>query len=234
MSAILDIILIAIIVIFAIAGTKKGFIRSVSGFVSHFLSFVLSLTFYKSFTVYIKKIPFIANMITEGIEMPTFEDGGFMQKIKLILTHFILPDDISDSVSGAAESGIDMGNITVISDEVCNNLIAEMLAAIISFIVLLIALIIIFKLVFLILDKIALFPVIKQANGVLGCIFGLLNGMFWVWIAANIFGNILFPILNAQWPEVFMSEMLNSLVYRLCTNSNPMTYIYLLLQKITG
>ncbi len=232
MSAVLDIILIAIIVIFAVVGTKKGFIRSVSGFVSHFLSFVLSLTFYKSFTVYTKRIPFIANMITEGVEMPTFSEGGFMEKIKLILTHFILPDGVS--FEGAAESGIDMGNITVISDEVCKNLIAEMLAAIISFIVLLIAFIIIFKLLFIILDKVALFPVIKQANGVLGCIFGLLNGMFWVWIAANIFGNILFPILNAQWPEVFMSEMLNSLVYRFCTNANPMTYVYLLLRKISG
>ncbi len=217
MSACLDIILIAIVAVFAVVGTKRGFIKSVSGYVSHLIAFILTLAFYKRFTVVVKRLPFLDNMITDA-PMPDFGGAdGFMGKIKMIVDHIISSDDV-DATSKA----------------VMNNLIADVIATVISFAVLLIGFLLVLKLLFLLLNLVAQAPVIKQANGVLGLVFGVLIGSFWAWIAANLFGNILFPLLNAKWPDVFMDDMLTSLVYRLCTDINPMTYIFMLLQKILG
>lgn len=217
MSALLDVILIAIIVIFAVVGTKRGFIKSVSGFVSHLLSFILTLVFYKRFAVTVKRLPFIAKLITD-VEMPNFEGAdGFMEKMKMIVNHIIASDDVSAT-----------------SKAVANNLIADVIATVISFAVLLVAFVLLFKLVFWLLDLVAQAPVIKQANGILGLVFGVFSGLFWAWIAANLFGNLLFPILNAKWPEVFMDDILTSFVFKFCTSANPMTYIFMLLQKLIG
>ncbi len=217
MSACLDIILIAIVAVFAVIGTKRGFVKSVSGYVSHLIAFFLTLTFYKRFTVVVKRLPFIAGMITDA-QMPEFNgDQGFMEKIKMIVNYIISADDV-DAASKA----------------VMNNLIADILATVIAFAVLLIGFLLLMKLVFLLLELVAKAPVVKQANGVLGLVFGVLIGSFWAWIAASLFGNLLFPILNAKWPDVFMDEMLTSFVYKLCTDVNPMTYLFMLIKKILG
>ena len=217
MSACLDIILIAIVAVFAIIGAKRGFIRSISGYVSHLIAFILALSFYKRFAVVVKRIPFISGMITDT-QMPEFTGAdGFMEKIKMIINYIIFSDDV-DTASKA----------------VMNNLVADVLATVISFAVLLVAFLIVMKLVFSLLELIATAPVIKQANGVLGLVFGVLIGSFWAWIVASLFGNLLFPILNAKWPDVFMEDMLTSFVYKLCTDVNPMTYIFILIKKILG
>ena len=217
MSACLDIILIAIVAVFAVIGAKRGFIRSISGYVSHLIAFILALSFYKRFMVVVKRIPFISGMITDT-QMPEFTGAdGFMEKIKMIINYIIFSDDV-DAASKA----------------VMNNLVADVLATVISFAVLLVAFLIVMKLVFSLLELIATAPVIKQANGVLGLVFGVLIGSFWAWIVASLFGNLLFPILNAKWPDVFMEDMLTSFVYKLCTDVNPMTYIFILIKKILG
>ena len=217
MSACLDIILIAIVAAFAVVGAKRGFIRSVSGYVSHLIAFILTLSFYKRFAVVVKRIPFISGMITDT-QIPEFTGAdGFMEKIKMIINYIIFSDDV-DAASKA----------------VMNNLIADVLATVISFAVLLVAFLIVMKIVFSLLELIATAPVIKQANGVLGLVFGVLIGSFWAWIVASLFGNLLFPILNAKWPDVFMDDMLTSFVYKLCTDVNPMTYIFILIKKILG
>ena len=217
MSACLDIILIAIVAVFAVIGAKRGFIRSISGYVSHLIAFILALSFYKRFAVVVKRIPFISGMITDT-QMPEFTGAdGFMEKIKMIINYIIFSDDV-DAASKA----------------VMNNLVADVLATVISFAVLLVAFLIVMKLVFSLLELIATAPVIKQANGVLGLVFGVLIGSFWAWIVASLFGNLLFPILNAKWPDVFMEDMLTSFVYKLCTDVNPMTYIFILIKKILG
>jgi uncharacterized membrane protein required for colicin V production len=217
MSACLDITLIAIVAIFAVIGAKRGFIKSVSGYVSHLIAFILALSFYKRFSVIVKRLPFISGMITDT-QMPEFTGAnGFAEKIKMIINYIIASDDVNTT-----------------SKAVINNLLADVLATVISFAVLLLAFLLVMKLVFFLLELIATAPVVKQANGVLGLVFGILIGSFWAWIVASLFGNLLFPILNAKWPDVFMNDMLTSFVYRLCTDVNPMTYVFILIKKILG
>ncbi len=215
MSAVLDIILIAVIVISAVAGMKKGFIKSVAGFVSHIVSFILTLLFYDRFAVYVKRLPFLANMITD-VDMPELEGGStFMQKIEIVVDHIISSEDVSAA-----------------SEAIIKNYIADIIATVISFVVLLVGFILLFKLVFWLLDFAVKAPVVRQINGVMGLVFGVFIGLFWAFIFANLFGNILFPIFNAKWPEIFLDDMLDSVVFKLCTNVNPITYIFLFLKKL--
>ena len=62
MSAILDIILILIVAIFIIIGVKKGFVRSVSGFLIYIFSFNIANAFYIFVAKYTDKIAFIAEL----------------------------------------------------------------------------------------------------------------------------------------------------------------------------
>ena len=206
MSSVLDIILLLIVAIFAVIGAKKGFVKSVSGFVSYIVSFFLTFAFYKKAAVLVKRLPFIAKMITD-VEMPEFSDGnnGFMEKIKVIIDYIISSDDVSETANAVAK-----------------NLIADVISTVIAFV-----------LVF-ILALIVKAPIIRQADGILGFVFGILNGFFWAWIIANLFGNLLFPILNSKWPDIFIMPMLDSTIYKLCTKINPMTYIFMAIKKISG
>ncbi|MGN1095884.1 MAG: CvpA family protein [Eubacteriales bacterium] len=218
MSSVLDIILIAIVVLFAVIGAKRGFVKSVSGFVSHIASFIITLIFYKKAALLVKKLPFIAAMITD-IEMPEFSSGsgGFLDKINTVINYIISSDDISQT-----------------SKAVVNNLLADIISTIIAFALVFTCAILLMKLIFFLLGFITEAPVIKQANGALGLLFGILSGFFWAWIAANIFGNILFPVLNAKWPDIFITHMLDSVIYTICTKINPMTYIFMAIQKLSG
>lgn len=218
MSSVLDIILLVIIVVFAIVGAKKGFVKSVSGFVSYIVSFFVTLALYKKATNLVKRLPFIANLITDT-EMPEFSPGndGFMEKIKVIVNYIISSDDVSEA-----------------TDAVVKNLVAEILSTVIAFVAVFLIALLIMKLVFLIIGIFVKAPLIKQADGALGLLFGILNGFFWAWLGANLFGNLLFPILSSKWPDIFIHQMLDSVIYNLCTKINPMTYIFMAIQKISG
>lgn len=218
MSSVLDIILLLIVAIFAVIGAKKGFVKSVSGFVSYIVSFFLTFAFYKKATVLVKRLPFIAKMITD-VEMPEFSDGnnGFMEKIKVIIDYIISSDDVSETANAVAK-----------------NLIADVIATVIAFVLVFILALIIMKVIFLIIGVFVKAPIIRQADGILGFVFGILNGFFWAWIIANLFGNLLFPILNSKWPDIFIMPMLDSTIYKLCTKINPMTYIFMAIKKISG
>ncbi len=218
MSSILDIILIAVVAVFAIIGAKKGFVRSISGFVIYLASFFVTLAFYSRAAGLVKKIPFIANMITET-EMPEFSAGklGFMEKIKTVINYIISSDDVSAT-----------------TDAVIKNLAADIIATILAFILVFIAAILILKLVFLMISSFTELPVLKQADSIFGLVFGICCGFFWAWIAASVFGNLLFPILNSRFPDVFITPMLDSTIFKLCTKVNPMTYIFMAIQKLSG
>ena len=118
-------------------------------------------------------------------------------------------------------------------EAILNNYIAELLASIIGFVVVFLVTVLILKLLLWILDMIvSRTPVIRQANGLLGCLIGLLNGFFWTWMISNVFVNFALPFLSDRWPTVFVSEMADSFVVGLRTKINPITYLFMLINLI--
>lgn len=215
MSAVLDIILIAIIVVFAIIGAKKGFFLAVAGFASHFVGLLAAVLFYKPFSTLIKKLPFLSNMITE-VEMPKLDTGdGLMENLKAIMNYIVTNEDIGGT-----------------TEAIINNLIADVASIIIAFIVLFIGVSLLTKLVFHLLNFAAKMPVLKQINGTLGAVMGICTGLFWSWIFALVFGGVIFPICNENWPSIFTDNMLESFIFKLCSEFNPIAFIANLLQKL--
>ena len=213
MAIIVDIVLIAVLALCVFFGWKKGFIHAISKFLTYILSFVLANICWKYLAVYIGRLPFIQNLITEGVEGPTFEEGAsFVNKLKTMFT-FLSSDVIQN---GNAEN----------TTAVVNNYLAETLTMIISFAIVFIAALILLKLLFRLLDTIIKkIPVIKQINGTLGAVIGLLNGFIWTWAIVNLFVKAFLPSLNQLNPTIFSMDIANSFIVTLCTKINPITYI---------
>ena len=214
MALIVDIALIAVLALCIFFGWKKGFIHAVSKFLTYVLSFVFANIFWKYIAVYVGRMPFIQNLITEGVEGPVFEEGtSFMNKLKTMFS-FMASDMIQN------------GN-TETSAAVMNNYLAETLTMIISFALIFIVALLLLKLVFRLLDAIIKkIPVVKQVNGILGAVMGFLNGSIWTWAIANLFVKAFLPKLNQINPEIFSMEIAESFIVTLCTKINPITYIF--------
>ncbi len=222
MSILLDILLIAVLAACVVIGWKRGFVRALRGFVTYILSFAVANSLYRLIAKTIITLPFLQNMITD-VEMPALPaDATFLDKVSAIVQY------ISEQSAGEGSEGI-----SETMEAILNNYIAELLASIIGFVVVFLVTVLILKLLLWILDMIvSRTPVIRQANGLLGCLIGLLNGFFWTWMISNVFVNFALPFLSDRWPTVFVSEMADSFVVKLCTKINPITYLFMLINLI--
>lgn len=214
MAFIVDIALVAILALCVFFGWKNGFIKTISKFLTYILSFAIANLCWKYLATYVGKLPFIRNLITEGVEGPVFEDGAaFMDKLKTMFTYFA-----GDMVeNGNAEN----------TAAVMNNYLAETLTMVISFAIVFIVAMLLLKLVFRLLNSIInKIPVVKQINGLLGAVMGFLNGSIWTWAITNLFVKAFLPMLNRVNPTIFSMEIADSFIVTLCTKINPITYIF--------
>lgn len=107
-----------------------------------------------------------------------------------------------------------------------NFIIGDALSCLISFIAVFIAALLVLKLLAYLLNSLVTHTIVlRQINGALGGVFGALCGFFWAWVFAKLFVSFAFPILNSKLPAVFVSEMLESTVVRLCLKINPLAFL---------
>lgn len=217
MALIVDIILLVILALCVYFGWKNGFVKTMSKFLTYTVSFALANALNKFVAPYVKKLPFLANMMTENLAFPEIEtDASFFDKFKILFS-FLKEDVIAN---GNAEA----------SKALLKNCIAEMLATMIAFIAIFVVSLLLLKLIFFIVNKLVQkIPVINKFNALLGAVSGLLNGFIWTWLAANIFINFLLPVLNYFNPDIFIMEIANSYILTLCTKINPITYLFWLI-----
>jgi uncharacterized membrane protein required for colicin V production len=214
MAFIVDIALVLVLALCVFFGWKNGFLKAISGFLTYVFSFAIANLTWKYLAVYIAEIPFLKNMVTEGAEGPVLEEGAsFMDKLQSMLSFFA--GDVAQN--GNAEN----------TAAVMGNYLATLLTMVISFVLIFFVSMLILKLVFRLLNSvISKIPVVKQVNGALGAITGLLNGFIWTWAIANIFVKAFLPVLNGVNPSLFPMEIADSFIITLCTRINPMTYIF--------
>lgn len=223
MSAIFDIILIAIVAVFMIIGIKKGFVKSISGFLLYIFSFNIANAFYIFFVKYTDKIGFIAELksraTAEQIQYVTKDAAGFIDRLSNIGEYII-----SGSMKEFQEA-----------QSLLNYVIGDAVSCLISFAAVFAISFFVLKLLSLLLNSIVKHTVVlKQFNGILGGVFGVLCGFFWAWVFAKLFVSFAFPILNARLPEVFTASMTESFVVKLCLKINPLAFLMFLANKIAG
>lgn len=206
-------VMVLIIAISAFVGMKKGFIRMIAGFVEYVVSFLLAYVFCSKLAVYVKKIPFIAKMVTDT-EMPSLEGMTLGEKIKFVV------DYIVDNViaKGADQASLEAAAIV-------KNYIASIISTAIAFILIFVVTLLLQKLIVLLLDLAAKAPGLKQINGGLGFVFGLVCGSFWTWLLANIFVRAALPILCAKFPETFTEALASGAVMTFFLKINPVSLV---------
>ena len=206
-------VMIIIIAVSAFIGVKKGFIKMIAGFVEYIVAFFIGYAFCGKLATLVKRIPFIAKMITD-VEMPEFaENGDLIDKIKTIFEYLGQGILNGDNVSETAKA-------------VGKNYLAEAISISISFVALFVTALLLQKLLVFLLDKIAQAPGLKQANGILGFVFGVLCGSFWTWILANIFVYAALPILIGEFPDVFGEALYESKIINFFMKINPVSILF--------
>ena len=177
---VLDLIFVLILAICVIIGLKQGFVRSLLGIASLFVSIIVAVYLYKPFIDLLYGIPAVSGVIDSIVAsiknaiLATLGSGG-PENLPPFLGMFI-----GDTVAAG------------------NEMIAETLAEAAFSCILVIIFIILVRIAIAVLIKaLNLFtklPVIKQFNGLLGGIMGLITGIIICYIAATV----LFVWSNAE------------------------------------
>jgi uncharacterized membrane protein required for colicin V production len=219
MSVLFDIILALILALCVFIGYKRGLVHTLSKFLSYIISFTLANKFYVLLARVLIRLPFLEAMLSEE---PFTESMTFLDRFSLCF------DEIKENIVILGNDTA-MANAKLIVDNAVSVMIASAMAAILTFIVAVLLL----KLVLWLLDGlITKIPVLKQVNGALGGLFGLLNGFFWTWLVTNAFVRFLLPTLMEKFPNVFVTEIADSFIVQLCTKINPITYLIALINFI--
>lgn len=224
MSIIIDVCLVIVLAVCAVIGWKKGFIKSLCGFLSYVISFAVANALYRLLSLLIIKLPFLQAMITDVTMPPVAKNATFLDKISVAFRYIAENTKLSSLDASAKEA-----------KQILSNYVAEAIADILGFAIIFFAVLLLLKLLLWIMDKVVTnMPVIKQANSLLGCILGLGKGFVWTWALTNLFVRFILPFLTEKYPTVFVSEIANSFAVKLCTKINPITYLFLLINMITG
>ena len=206
-------ILVLIIAVCAFIGMKKGFIRMVAGFVEYVVSFLIAYVFCGKLAVHVKKLPFIAKMISD-VEMPSLEGLSLGEKIKSVISYI---------VDNAIKNGVE--STTAETTAIVKNYIASIISTAIAFVALFVIAMLLQKLIVWLLDLAARAPGLKQLNGGLGFLFGLMCGSFWTWLLANIFVRAALPLLCAKFPETFSETLAKGAVMTFFLKINPVSLV---------
>jgi|GEM_PF-822524 uncharacterized membrane protein required for colicin V production len=213
-------VLILTVVIAAIVGIKRGFVRSIAGLLVYIVSYIIANRFYTLIVPYTSKIPFIVSM-TSDVEMPEVEAGtGFIGKIGAIMKYLF---------DNALNSGSDP---TETARAVINNFLAELIAQAISFLALFIVSVLVLKLLTFLIGKIFDLPGLNAVNRVLGLVFGVLSGFFITWILSNLFVGVILPILVDKFPDVFSASIGENVIVQFFMKFSPVALVMYLVNKI--
>lgn len=193
MFNIADLIVLLLVGVTTFIGYKRGFVKTAFGMLSFLIAVIIATTFYKLLATQLinntKIDDWIYDTISQKIEDNTV-DSNDRQLDDSIFILENLPEKIKDELdiegtktrakSFIAEKAVNIGM----------NLISFVIIYVVSRIGLIIAC--------FALDLVAKLPVLKQANEILGLIFGAFQGLFSVFTALAII-MLLTSVLNMEW-----------------------------------
>lgn len=166
---VLDVVFAVVMIFCVYLGFKRGFVKSVCNVTSFALSVVVAFLSYHKISEFITLSP-VGKYITD----------------KISTTVSITPPDLSGMPDFTQKP---LQSITDASLDAVNTVSQNFAAVIIGIISVIITIIIVklaIKLLFKIFDFAAKLPVIRQCNGIMGGVFGVISGVFWVCIIAFV------------------------------------------------
>ena len=207
LSLIIDVAAVAFIWIFALNGAKKGFIKSLCGFMSYIAAFIVSALFYKDVALYISKMSFVKN-ITDKINGEIVSSlTGSVEEATVGLPKFI-SDFINEGTLSASEA---IGNGV-------NNIALNIFSIILIYVLVRLALNIFGN----ISGKIKI-PVIGSVNSIGGTALGIANAFIILYVVMAII--VLFAFSKNG--EALNSLMQSTYIAKLFYNNNMLVKLIL-------
>lgn len=215
-----DLIIIALIIVFALIGMRRGIgitILNIAGIIvtaiaAYYLSGILSDFIYDTF---------LHQTITQNLQQIVSQSG-----LQYAAQNCF--DSLPDWVNGILSFIIGLFGISISEFQknmqipqfnsvngisVIENSIKSVVTSAFDVILLVLLAIIIFIIVKLIVKRLSgLFklPVIKQMNKLLGGMLGIAEGIVFVFIAVNIF----YAVVNQTYPELFLNSLVSGNVFK--------------------
>lgn len=203
----IDIITVAVIVISALLGKKRGLIKTVSGILALILSFTLAGYLATATTPAISEkyvLPKVTISLEEQIDAIAGADAEDNTAIADALEQIGVPKDIIEST---------------FTDAIANPLnsissfISEKLTYAVLFVVYFIILMILISLLFRLLDLASRVPVLNFINKFLGLLAGVVWGYFLVKIVSSVFTNFDFYLTNEMVSQTFILKFIMNLSF---------------------
>ena len=219
----LDIIVLAVILLFALVGAKKGFIKSFVDFVGAFAAMIaaaiLSLpaaewihnTFFRD--ALMEKITMaVTDMDAEGAVKTVFE--GFPELVIRALSAVgITQNSVMTQVEGST-----LGIAEAITDAISPMLIG--LVRVLAMVVLFILLLVVIRAVGSLISGLFSLPLLNSINKLLGAVFGILLAFVAIWVVLACVQAFL-PLLSAELQMKILDAQESSALYAFLYQFNP-------------
>lgn len=215
-----DIIILAIIILFAVVGVVRGFARTLANFVGIAVAAVVSY-YISDFLSQFVYDTFIKETVITNLQQ-TIQQSGFDYAVANSFE--AVPEWIMGIIStivglfGATAEDFQSSiaipeNLTTTAAQTIERTIEPVITTIFSsllmFVLFIILLIIVKKLIKIIV-KVFDMPVIKQINQLLGGLFGIAEGCVLVFVAVNIF----FAVIQTAGSPMLENEMLSGTLFK--------------------
>lgn len=198
MGYILDVAVILLFVLAIFIGYKRGFVKSIVRVVGCLLALVIagSLSSVVAGGIY---DAFLADTVTDQIagQIPAADTASIKEGLSAVMDklpqsvvnalgnyNLDSPDAIVDSLEGTLTG--DVHQIAATLSEKVVRPIAVLLLSMVCFFVLFILLVIVVLILAHVIGKVFKLPGLKQINGVLGAVLGVVEGVLWVLVAVTI------------------------------------------------
>lgn len=197
MSLIIDLIIVAIILLFTFLGYKRGLIKVAIKLCTFIIAIIVAFVLYKP----------ISNVV--------IENTGIDESIETAITDRILPEGASVDEE-VVELSNDLPSVILKNGENTVQSIAtsfsNTIIEAVCFFIIFIAVKIILKFITALADLIAKLPILKQFNALGGTIYGVLEGLFLVFVGFAII-SLIAPLIDVSILEAINSSTLGSIFY---------------------
>ena len=183
MYFILDLILVAICFFTIFFATKRGFVRSVMGFVSKIVALVVAYTFTPALAALIRSrivIGPLSDSISSYLKSRLAAGDGYdfsrlSENASSILERYLVSgEDITEKVKAMEQTGEEA--LRYVSEQIAGK-VAVMISTAVAFLILFFVTCFILWLVTVAVDSIFSLPVLRTANTALGAVFGVCSAV---------------------------------------------------------
>ena len=236
MSLFLDLVLLAVLVMFVVLGAKKGFIRALLDGFSTLIAGVLAYTFVEpasqyAYDSFVRNL--VRNSLSNALNSTTNDFGSITEKVEILIDKIpesainfsakfgFNVDAVADSIIKSRPSDKEVLIDTIMTD-IADKIMMPLVETI-TFIVLLVAFVFVLAVVIRLFDSlIKKIPVVKETDKIFGALLGLLKGVIVIFVACTVLAFIAGSSQDEQFVEIVSSSKILEFV----NNNNPLLNIF--------